>query len=401
IFLLGSLLCGLATDMLMLVVFRGVQGIGAGSINTLSFIVMGDLFSARERGKWQAVNSIGFVTASATGPTIGGVLSDTLSWRWIFLINVPLCLVTLAVVWYGLQRASRHRPRVAIDWPGASSSIVGIVAILLALSWGGRELSWLSPEILGLLSVAAVAGVVLWRVERRASDPLIPPGILTGPVAPFACVGQFATFFVWFTMILLAPLRLQLVMGASATQAGAMLTPGIVLSSVCGFTSGQIFSRRGRCRLTARVGASAQVIGLTMLLYVPPSASDAWVLVSFAIVGIGTGFTGPSLMVAYQNAISHRQLGAGIGLLSLFRQLGASVGTDLIGAIVGASLALAGAAAMQGAIQEAVFVQLAVGVVVLLMTWQMADLPLGTTRAADAEASPARGPAWTRVPAEH
>src|SRR5262249_35853702 len=136
IFLVGSLLCGLANSMLLLVVFRGVQGIGAGCINTLSFIVMADLFSARERGKWQAINNIGFGAASAVGPSVGGVLSDNASWRWIFLINVPLCLITLAVVWYGLQATARNRPRVSIDLAGASWSIIGIIAILLVLTWG-------------------------------------------------------------------------------------------------------------------------------------------------------------------------------------------------------------------------------------------------------------------------
>jgi MFS family permease len=193
----------------------------------MSFIVMGDLFSARERGKWQAVNNIGFATASAIGPTIGGVLSDNMSWRWIFLINVPLCLITLAVVRYGLQQAVRSSERRArdIDWFGALWSTTGVVAILLALTWGGREYSWTSPQMLTLLGVTVVAGLLLWRAERRASDPFIPTGIFNGGVVPFVCIGFFASFFVWFSMILLAPLRLQLVLGATATEAGALLTP--------------------------------------------------------------------------------------------------------------------------------------------------------------------------------
>src|SRR5882672_4350620 len=233
IFLLGSVLCGVATSMPMLVVFRAVQGVGAGSINTMSFIVMGDLFSPRERGKWQAVNNIGFATASAIGPSIGGVLSDTVSWRWIFLINVPLCVARLAAVQYGLHQAARSDKRRVpnIDWAGALWSIVGVVAILLALTWGGREYGWTSPQLVGLVAITAIAGLLLWRAERRAADPIIPAGIWRDGVVPFVCVGFFAAFFVWFTMILLAPLRLQLVLGATATEAGALLTPGIVLSS--------------------------------------------------------------------------------------------------------------------------------------------------------------------------
>jgi EmrB/QacA subfamily drug resistance transporter len=404
-FLAGSLLCGLATSMPMLVLFRALQGVGAGSINTMSFIVMGDLFSARERGKWQAVNNIGFATASAIGPSIGGVLSDTVSWRWIFLINVPLCLATLAAVQYGLQQAARSGQRRVpnIDWAGALWSIVGVVAILLALTWGGREYGWTSPQLVGLVAITSVAGLMLWRAERRAADPIIPSGIWRDGVVPFVCVGFFAAFFVWFTMILLAPLRLQLVLGASATEAGALLTPGIVLSSITAFFGGQVLSRTGRYRPICRVGAVVQVAGLAMLLYVPADVAQLWVLISFAVVGVGTGLMVPPMMIAFQNAIPHRRLGAGMGLVSLFRQFGSSVGTTVVGGIVGASAATAAVPEMASAIQLAVLVQLAAGVVVLVTAWMIADLPLSAARGTtDADADHgSRGQAWSRVAADH
>ena len=208
---------------------------------------------------------------------------------------------------------------------------------------------------------------------------------MRGGVVPYVCVAHFATFFVWFTMILIAPLRLQLVLGASATTAGALLTPGIVVSPFSAFFAGQIVSRTGRCRLMCRLGAVFQVIGLGMLLYVPAALPEVWVLVSFAIVGVGTGFAAPSMTIAFQNAIPHRRLGAGMGLLSLFRQFGSSVGTALVGAIVGASVAVVASASMDSAIQQAVVLQLGMGLVVLLATLLMADLPLGTSRGSDPE----------------
>jgi EmrB/QacA subfamily drug resistance transporter len=403
IFLAGSVLCGVATSMPMLVVFRAVQGIGAGSISTMSFVVMGDLFSARERGKWQAVNNIGFATASAIGPSIGGVLSDNASWRWIFLLNVPLCLVTLAVVHYGLRQPPRPggSSRPAIDWAGAVWSIVGVVAILLGLTWGGREYAWTSPQVLSLFVVGVLAAGFLWLAERRASDPIIPAAILRGRVAPFVCVGFFGGFFVWFSMILLAPLRLQLVLGASATEAGALLTPGIVVSPICAFVSGQILSRTGHARRTARAGAVLQIVGLAMLLYVPAAVAELWVLVSFAVVGMGTGFAVPAMMIAFQNAIPLGRLGAGMGLMSLFRQFGSSVGTTVVGAIVGASAAVAAVSEMAESIHEAELVQLVAGGLMLFAAWFMADLPLGTGRhAADAEVA-TKGQAWNPVAADH
>lgn len=403
IFLMGSLLCGLATSMPMLVIFRAVQGIGAGSINTLSFIVMGDLFTARERGRWQAVSTIGFATASAVGPSIGGVLSDNASWRWIFLINVPLCLATLGAVLYGLQATrSETRRTPDIDWAGALWSVVGVVTILLALTWGGRDYAWTSPQLLLLMGATVVAGLLLWRAERRAADPLVPTGIWGGGVVPHVCVGFFATFFVWFTMILLAPLRLQLVQGATATEAGALLTPGIMVSPICAFVSGQILHRTGRYRPILRVGAVLQFVGLAMLLYVPTGFAELWVLVSFAVVGMGTGVISPTMMIAFQNAIPQRRLGAGMGLVSLFRQFGSSVGTTVVGAIVGASAAAAALPEMAGAIQQAVMVQLAAGVVVLVAAWLMADLPLGSgRRATDVDLDQiSKGQAWSRATAD-
>ena len=295
---------------------------------------------------------------------------------------MPLCLVTLGALWYGLSSAAESA-RPAIDWAGATLTIVGVVAILLVLTWAGSEYAWTSPQVVSLLVVTAVAAGLLWRVERRATDPLIPSGHPGGRVAPYVCIAYFATFFVWFTMILLAPLRLQLVLGASATAAGALLTPGHRALPVCAFFSGQILSRTGRCRLMCRTGAVLQAVGLAMLLYVPASFADVWVLLSFAVVGMGTGFAAPSMTIAFQNAIPRNRLGAGMGLLSLFRQFGSSVGTALVGAIVGSSVAVVATIEMEGAIHEAVVVQLVAGIVVVLATWLMADLPLGTSRGSD------------------
>jgi MFS family permease len=257
--------------------------------------------------------------------------------------------------------------------------MLAIVAILLALTWGGREFDWLSPQMLGLIALAGASSAVLWRAERRASDPFIPDALLRDNIVRFACLGHFTTFFVWFSMILLAPLRLQIVQGASATEAGALLTPGIVLSPAAALLAGQIASRTGRCRPLCLLGGGLQVIGLAMLLYVPPVLPQLWVLVSFAVVGVGTGLAIPAFMLAFQNAVPARRFGAAIGMLSLFRQFGSSVGTALVGAIVG-SAALTAAEASR-TIQDAVLVQLVAGFGVLVVAWLMADLPLATTRA--------------------
>jgi MFS family permease len=191
------------------------------------------------------------------------------------------------------------------------------------------------------------------------------------------------------------------VQGVSATEAGALLTPGIVLSPICAFVAGQVLSRTGRYRPTCRIGAVLQAIGLLMLLYVPDGFAQLWVLASFAVVGMGTGLLAPSMMIAVQNAIPRQRLGAGMGLVSLFRQLGSSVGTTVVGAIVGESVAIAAGEAMGQAIQQAVLVQLAAGLAVVVAVWRLADLPLGTSHDPAGEPETGKGQAWAAVRLEH
>jgi len=171
LFSIASLLCGVAGSLPQLVAFRGLQGVGAGAIQTCSLIVMSDMFPPRERARWQVINSIGFATASAVGPSVGGFLADNFSWRWIFLLNVPLCIATVAALVYGLSRGSRTGARPAIDWSGVVWSTVMVVAVLLVCTWGCREFGWTSFEILGLIALAVVAGWLLVRAERVRGRP--------------------------------------------------------------------------------------------------------------------------------------------------------------------------------------------------------------------------------------
>jgi EmrB/QacA subfamily drug resistance transporter len=388
IFTLGSVLCGAATSMPMLVVCRGLQGIGAGGIQTCSLIVMADLFPPRQRAKWQVIHSAGYATASAIGPTLGGILSDTFSWRWIFLVNGPICLITFAALYYGLPRTlpTGHRRR-RIDWPGGVWSIAGVSALLLALTWGGHDYAWLSPQIGLTLALVGVALVMLYRVERRATDPVIPGNLLRGNVPALSSAGGVANSVVWFSMLLLVPLRLQLVLGASATVAGALLTPGIVIGPLGSVVAGQILGRTGRYRLTSVLAGVLQVMGLTLFVLLPVDSGQWGVLVAFMIVSLGTGFGGPTFMVVYQNAIPHARMGAGVGMFSLVRTFGASAGTAIAGSIVGASAAVlvsngSGSempADLGQSIVHAALVPLGAAIVVLLAALCMRNRPLRAT----------------------
>src|SRR5690349_16728086 len=229
VFSLASLACGTAQDMPQLVAFRGLQGIGAGAIQTCGLIVMADLFPPRDRARWQVINSIGFATASAIGPSVGGFLADNVSWRWIFLLNVPLCVATVAALLYGLTPRRGNAAKPIIDWAGAVLSTMLVTAVLLICTWGGREFAWTSVVILSLLAATVITAVLLVRAEQRATDPMISTDLVAGASRAWSLVASVANSMVWFGLILLVPLRFQLVLGASATEAGALLTPGIVL----------------------------------------------------------------------------------------------------------------------------------------------------------------------------
>ena len=381
LFCVGSLLCGLATSMPLLVVFRGLQGIGAGGIQTCSLIVMGDMFAPRARGQWQVINSIGFATASAIGPSVGGLLSDNFSWRWIFLLNVPVCLATVAALLYGLAAGQRPatRPKRSTGpvAPGAWSRWSRCCS---GSRWAAATTRGPRPEILALGAAAAFAGLLLYRAEQRAAEPVIPGNLLRGNIRALSCIAAFGNSLVWFGLILLVPVRLQLVLGNSATVAGALLTPGIVMGPIGSVFAGQLLSRTGRYRLASLIAGVLQVTGLAMLLFSPADSGEFWVTLSFVIASLGTGFGGPTFMIMYQNAIPQKQLGAGVGLLSLFRQFGASVGTALAGSIVGAGvIAGGGQVDMAPFVQRAFLLPFAASLAVIVAAWFTANRPLRTT----------------------
>jgi EmrB/QacA subfamily drug resistance transporter len=380
IFSLASLLCGIALSLPQLVAFRGLQGVGAGAIQTCSLIVMGDMFPPRDRARWQVINSIGFATASAIGPSVGGFLADNFSWRWIFLLNVPLCLATVGALVYGLPSKLGSGPRPRIDWPGAILSTLMVVTILLVCTFGGREFPWLSPQIVGLAAVAVLFALLLVRAEARAADPVIPGGLMKGASLRWSLVASVANSMVWFGLILLVPLRLQLVLGASATEAGALLTPGIVLGPLTSVAAGQIMARTGQFRFTSLAAGALQLAGTGLLFLLAPDAARGWVLFGFLLATAGNGCGGPTFMISYQNALDRKQLAAGVGLFSLCRQFGASVSTAVAGAIVGTGVSEAGAGAANAAVLQQAFALPALGgMAVLVAAVLLPKLPLRTT----------------------
>ena len=225
VFILGSVLAGLAQDTLQLIIFRGIQGLGAGSILANSYAVVGDVFSPAQRGKWMWVVGVVFALAIIIGPLSGGYLTDNYGWRWIFFINVPVGIIALAVTMKGMinQRDPNVSPR--IDYRGVTTLVFCVVPLLLALTLAGQEFNWLSPQIIGLFVLSAAAGVLLIFSERTAEEPLIPGYLFANAIFTVAVLATFLTAIGMFGGIMFAPLFVQGVIGSDATKAGMVLIP--------------------------------------------------------------------------------------------------------------------------------------------------------------------------------
>ena len=344
VFAAGSLLCGLSWSMPLLVAFRAIQGIGGGGITTSTLAIIGDLFAPKERAKWQTINSLSYAASSAIGPVLGGVLTDNISWRWIFWINLPLAAIAITAMGLALPRIQTHR-RPDVDWAGAALTLTGVLALMLALTWGGRDFPWLSWPIALLLAAALGCGLLLPWIERRVKDAIIAPGLLRGPVLPFCFVLTFTQGLVWYGAILLVPLFLQTVTGLSATRAGGDLTPSVVLSGVAGITANLFMVRTARYKPMLVAGGLASLLACVWLASRGADATELQVLFAFLLLGIGIGWVISPTIIALQNGVQANQQGMAMGVMSLFRQMGSTIGTTAMGAVVGGSATQASALA--------------------------------------------------------
>ncbi|HUZ78531.1 MAG TPA: MDR family MFS transporter [Chloroflexota bacterium] len=375
LFAAGSLLCGVAPSMAALVGFRALQGVGGGGIATSTLAIIGDLFAPRDRARWQTVLSLSYATSSAIGPVVGGLLTDNLSWRWIFFVNLPLVLVAGLSIALALPR-SRAGARRAIDWAGAGLAVTGVLALMLALTWGGREYAWLSAPVLGLVALAAGCGVAFPWVERRAAEPMVTPGLLRGRVVPFCCGVTFTQGLVWYGAIVLAPLYLQQVLGLSATRAGGDLTPAVVFSGLAGISAGFTVARLAHCKPLLLLGSAATLVGALWLALPGLAAAEPRLVLAVLVMGLGIGWVITPSIVALQNAVSGAQQGVAMGVITLFRQMGATLGTTMMGVFVGSSSVQLAPATLSAAIHDG-FVTLVGGALLMLaMSIALFDPPL-------------------------
>ncbi len=341
LFVIASALCGAAGSipgvpgggMTQLIIFRGVQGVGAGIIMGITFTIIGDIFPPAVRGKYQGLLSAVWGMSSVFGPTLGGWITDSFSWRWIFYINLPVGILATFALFFAFPYFRPEGVKRVIDYAGVVTLLGGLVPLLLALTWV-TDYGWGSPRVVGLLVVAVVMLVAFVLAEARAVEPLLPLSLFRDRIIALSTVTVFLTGMAMFSSILFIPLFMQTVIGVSATQSGSLLTPMMVIWSVGSIGAGQIVARVGRYKALVLFGLAIMTLGLLLLGRLGAGASRLVVVEDMLLIGLGMGLTMPIFTLIVQNAAPQRQIGAATAAVQFFRQIGGTVGAAVFGSIM-------------------------------------------------------------------
>ena len=333
-FVLTSALCGLSQDMTQLIIFRGLQGLAGGVLTSTVFTVISQIFPPAERGRIQGVFSGIFGLASIVGPLLGGYLTDNLSWRWVFYVNLPVGLIALVVLWFSFPNIRPVVKERRIDVLGAVTLVAGVVPLLLALSWGGNAYDWTSPTILGLFGLAAVMLVVFVWVETRAAEPIIPLSLFKNSIVTTSVLALMLMAIGMFGTILFIPLFAQGVIGISATESGTVMMPMMVVMITSSIVGGQIISRTGHYKIIGLFGMAIMAVGLFLLSGMGPETDYLTVVRNMVIIGLGLGPTMPVFTLAAQNAVGMSQLGVVTSLTQFARSIGSTLGVAVFGSLL-------------------------------------------------------------------
>ncbi len=331
IFVIGSMLTGASWNMASLIAFRALQGVGGGILFASAFAVIGDLFAPAERARWQGIIGAVFGIASVVGPLLGGFLTDNLSWRWCFYINVPIGIVAYGLIYKFLPTIVAKGADKKIDYGGAALLSGGLGSLLLALSWGGVKYPWASWEIVGLFVAAIVLLSVLVYWESKHEDPIIPLSIFGNSIFRVSVIMLFLIGIAMFGAIIYLPLFAQIVQGASATNSGIILLPLVFSLAATSILSGQIISRTGKYKKLAVAGAFLTTGALFWLSTLTADSTYAETVVRMIPLGIGIGITMPLFNLVVQNAFPQKMLGVASSSAQLFRGIGSVVGVAVMG----------------------------------------------------------------------
>jgi EmrB/QacA subfamily drug resistance transporter len=342
-FLVGSALSGLSQNMEQLILFRGIQGIGAGALFPISLAVIGDLFTPAERGRYQGLFGAVFGLSFLLGPGVGGLLTDFVSWHWVFYVNIPIGIVSLFVIWRLLPTIKRTGASRDLDYLGAGIFTVAISFLLVGLTnksgvTNGVANAWTDVTVGGFIAFALALSAIFLFVESRAKEPIVPLGLWRDRTYASSIVATFLVSFGFFGAIIFLPRWFQVVRGETATASGYFLFPllvGLIGSSII---SGILVARTGRYKAIVLFGIAVMTVGLLLMTQLDATTEYPVLFAWMFITGVGIGPTLSVFTIIVQNAVPFAQLGVATSNLTFFRQIGGSVGLAIAGTIFGTSL---------------------------------------------------------------
>ncbi|HEX6555335.1 MAG TPA: MDR family MFS transporter [Ktedonobacteraceae bacterium] len=337
LFLTGSALSGASQSMNQLIAFRAFQGLGTGALIPIAIAVVGDLFTPRERGKWQGVTGAVFGISALIGPTLGGWITQYSSWRWVFYVNLPVGLLALLVLIFLMPTLRGKAQKVSIDYIGAALLVASTVPLLLGFTFAGSQYAWLSPQIIGLLAGSLVMGVAFviyeaW-LERRDGQPIIAPSLFKNSIFAVSTLVTFIFGMGLFGAIFFIPLYVQGVVGSSATNSGLVLTPLTLTLVVGSIVSGQLVSRLGKYKWLAITGMLISVGGTLLLLRLDVHSTNTDVMLALLVFGLGMGFGMSLYSLIVQNA-NPNKIGQATAALTFFRSIGGTIALAAMGSVL-------------------------------------------------------------------
>ncbi len=389
VFMLGSVFCGFAQTMMQLIIARGFQGIGAGALMPIVMATMGDMFSPRERGRYQGFAGAVFAIASVAGPFLGGWITDHANWRWVFFVNIPLGLIAMIALIRLMPSYSGARWKdVKIDFVGAGFLVTGLTTLLLGFTWAGVSLPWTSPVILALFGTFALSLVGFVVTELKVADPIIEMRLFRNPIVLVSFLVTMLTNVAMMSGIFFLPLFMQEVLGQSASDSGTIMTPMMITLVIASTISGQFITRTGRYKRNAVIGSTILVAGTAQLFFLGVDSTSWNVTLAMITMGFGLGVGSSLYTTVVQNAVSQTQMGQATGAVTLFRQIGGTVGLALFGSMVNTASIGGGAGklAFAAALHHVFLGVVIVACLAMVTSWFLKEVPLQSR--SDDEAPP-------------